>query len=324
MSSTAPKAHVCDVCGAGNSHLVCSKCKARRYCTPECQKKDWKSKHKFNCASVPTDKKNWAAICDKTCKSFDHDPDGKLCNLMMRANLLHSDDSTEENFYKAIKMYEEACEGWQKQNDLLGAAKCLLNIATSYRQLDKIVDAKKYALMAKDMYEKSRKILTVPLPGQETAYAWESALALTFSQMIAEYYSNKIRVTIESKLNASQAAGSSSLKIDVTVNEDQLSEEYELSQIFWYRHDACAQCHRCLLPQDRKKCARCANVFYCSKTCQKKDWQLHKQYCKAGEPGDLVKRMNFTHLLWKSRYERCLENYQAEIGNMLVLSVEEI
>lgn len=323
MSSTAPKAHVCDVCGANNSHLVCGTCQARRYCTRECQKKDW-SKHKFNCASVPSDKMKWPTICDKIGKSFDHDPAGKLCKLMMNANLLLKDDATKEDFYKAIKMYEEACEGWQKQNDLLGAAKCLLNIATTYRQLDNIVDAKKYASMAKDMYEKSRKISTVPLQGEETAHTWESALALSFSQIIAEYYSNKIRVTIESKLNASEAAGSSSIKIDMTVNEDQLSEEYELSQIFWFRHHGCAKCHENQELQDRKKCARCANVFYCSKTCQKKDWPLHKQYCKAGEPGDLVQRMNFTQSLWKRRYERCLDDYKAELGNMLVLSVEKI
>ncbi|KAK3638161.1 translational activator for mitochondrial COX1 [Elasticomyces elasticus] len=29
------------------------------------------------------------------------------------------------------------------------------------------------------------------------------------------------------------------------------------------------------------RCGRCTSVFYCSKTCQVKDWPLHKRMCKA-------------------------------------------
>jgi hypothetical protein len=29
-----------------------------------------------------------------------------------------------------------------------------------------------------------------------------------------------------------------------------------------------------------KKCANCSNTFYCSKSHQKLDWKLHKQFCK--------------------------------------------
>ncbi|PPQ79279.1 hypothetical protein CVT25_002718, partial [Psilocybe cyanescens] len=37
-------------CGEGNPKLVCSKCKIARYCSPECQKEDWKY-HKTYCGT---------------------------------------------------------------------------------------------------------------------------------------------------------------------------------------------------------------------------------------------------------------------------------
>lgn len=30
-----------------------------------------------------------------------------------------------------------------------------------------------------------------------------------------------------------------------------------------------------------KKCARCENVMYCSRECQRKDWKIHKTVCKS-------------------------------------------
>ena len=45
------------------------------------------------------------------------------------------------------------------------------------------------------------------------------------------------------------------------------------------RDNACANCHG---PGEPKLlvCSTCKNVSYCSKSCQKADWKVHKKYCK--------------------------------------------
>lgn len=43
------------------------------------------------------------------------------------------------------------------------------------------------------------------------------------------------------------------------------------------------ECSGCGAQAPRYACQRCHLVRYCSKACQQKDWQLHKQSCEAGE-----------------------------------------
>ena len=38
----------CPVCGVHPATKICSNCKARKFCSIECQRKDWKT-HKNNC-----------------------------------------------------------------------------------------------------------------------------------------------------------------------------------------------------------------------------------------------------------------------------------
>ena len=56
QSQSQPQKESCLKCGAattkaGNPLLRCSKCKTVNYCSPDCQKKDWK-KHKQMCKQV--------------------------------------------------------------------------------------------------------------------------------------------------------------------------------------------------------------------------------------------------------------------------------
>ena len=49
-------AKVCKCCGAANATLKCAVCLSVYYCSPECQKKDWKegggNRHKIQCAAL--------------------------------------------------------------------------------------------------------------------------------------------------------------------------------------------------------------------------------------------------------------------------------
>lgn len=47
---------------------------------------------------------------------------------------------------------------------------------------------------------------------------------------------------------------------------------YDGSYVSW-------ACHACGRPDSRFRCAQCKEVWYCSQSCQKDHWQLHKQLC---------------------------------------------
>lgn len=43
--------------------------------------------------------------------------------------------------------------------------------------------------------------------------------------------------------------------------------------------EPCRVCGKCALGTKLKRCTRCKQAFYCSQTCQKKDWRQHKRRC---------------------------------------------
>jgi len=50
----------CESCGVGNVTRTCLGCRKVRYCSPECQKRDWPS-HRPNCKSSAHARMSWAA-----------------------------------------------------------------------------------------------------------------------------------------------------------------------------------------------------------------------------------------------------------------------
>jgi len=63
-------------------------------------------------------------------------------------------------------------------------------------------------------------------------------------------------------------------------------------------YKCCIQCQRVGVPLSR--CAGCDKVFYCSRACQKSDWNEHKLYCykesrTAAQVFEAVKNLTVTH-----------------------------
>ncbi|RLN90449.1 hypothetical protein BBJ28_00001296 [Nothophytophthora sp. Chile5] len=64
--------------------------------------------------------------------------------------------------------------------------------------------------------------------------------------------------------------------------EDEAGITYpsEEDALFWFQQAKGKTCDQCYAPNDKLfRCARCQDVLYCSRECQKAAWRLHKQLC---------------------------------------------
>ena len=48
----------------------------------------------------------------------------------------------------------------------------------------------------------------------------------------------------------------------------------------YFRSEVTRSCTTCSKAKNLRRCKRCKNVSYCSRECQKKDWDDHKKYCE--------------------------------------------
>jgi ankyrin repeat protein len=66
---------------------------------------------------------------------------------------------------------------------------------------------------------------------------------------------------------------------DDTNNSDELKAAMRVPA---KKRRRCEQCDVTTTGQKMFKCGVCRSVYYCNHDCQKKNWPLHKQVCKAG------------------------------------------
>lgn len=94
-------------------------------------------------------------------------------------------------------------------------------------------------------------------------------------------------------------------------------------------------CSRCTIEAEVRRCTKCLTVSYCSTDCQREDWKLHKEECKAilrwkaaspdgTPPADSIRAIG--RLLWSRKLMKATSDWWLEVNAMQsnrdVLSLE--
>ena len=79
-------------------------------------------------------------------------------------------------------------------------------------------------------------------------------------------------------------------------------------------------CNSCgkRVPKKDSRCSRCKKVFYCSIDCQRKDWPIHKFYCKIPSEGIKVIELDKEKKKEKTDAEKKLEKVYKDVNNMKI------
>merc|ERR1712098_941627 len=93
------------------------------------------------------------------------------------------------------------------------------------------------------------------------------------------------------------------------IASESVAEKMKTDHI-WGKIMALVKCANCgVLEKSEKqfqKCSRCGFVFYCSKVCQRNDWQNHKQICKEIRKKKLSSTAIY-YLLRAEKYKNVLQ-----------------
>ncbi|XP_067669581.1 uncharacterized protein [Haliotis asinina] len=286
----------------------CSRCKVTRYCSAVCQRKDWFNGHQKECNPlVPQSSPSVAPVKQKD-KHEDEQPN--------QANV--TDENPEVSY---------VCEWCQKYIDF--PLRCLGCTKVTYCSEE--CKKKDWELEHKTKCENNKKALNRSSPSKPSEYlpcttnsdptnpdlaegmlhscSWcqtflDKPLKCTGCRKVA-YCSRDCQKKAWTKDHHKLCNGTKPSREKTATQPAAAKEnrkEHEAAVTSGDPH--LETCYRCKKRGDgMKKCARCKNVLYCSKSCQREDWPRHKRDCITVD--GVIKTKEFEKAEEESR--RCFE-----------------
>jgi hypothetical protein len=256
QQATAPECKKCAGCGAAETapatFKFCAKCRTVTYCSRNCQKKHWKEHKKTCCKEDPASKSNIQ----------------ESSNLQGSANLQdHSKSFTTEDV-KPLENAESASE-------------------EAIREFEAALEnARRGSEDREDFEIKAEEETAAPSDKHEEPEEGEVEEHIA-APLAEESTTPKDEEVVDE--DPVDAARQQALDVDenvapATEKTTPKKEEVPVMKIVELR--MCAGCNRLEETHSSFKfCARCHQVVYCHRKCQKSHWKEHKKVCcKAASP----------------------------------------
>lgn len=198
-----------------------------------------------------------------------------------RENLLKDDPEIFELFQKFI---DNKGDGGKKEVVLIqGGAKVVggmlfqSDLISNYKNKEKqkskikIVKAGDIEALYKNLEKLKSKKRILVICDNDDACDFELIKKIMDSQQFNLVYKTGIE-----KVDQKIVEGRNSSGVEVQYEEHKI----KLTKLSEFISSFFCICNNCFKSGSKKRCASCEAVNYCSKDCQKKDWEGHKKFCK--------------------------------------------
>ncbi len=99
-------------------------------------------------------------------------------------------------------------------------------------------------------------------------------------EIIGHYFNDNTPIFLEHKKKIGKVIDSYKNNNNEVITKIIIDNKYANLSIFTsHTVRTCHGCKQMIESYQLKRCSNCKMAYYCSKECQKKDWQKHKIFC---------------------------------------------